>query len=573
MVPGTRCSVGSADDQKTQVMMGMMYGALLHIPWWLSPKQTRDKRAGRALLEFSHIGSLIVVQHGAMRGGIGQGTTPNKVHLSECCDYTDPIAQIEEGLLKAVPPTADTLMVFESTGNGNTGWWADQWRRNKEKYWQGEAEMLPLFLPWFMTPELYPTVDWIKAFPIPRGWKRGKTAEVRAMINKCELYVKSTPLLRKTLGDNWKLPDTQVWYWQFKYEDAKSRGTDKSWARQMPCDDFDALVGEHDSVYGQETINNILTKREKQIEVFGVLGSGIKERHDPPPIEVDYNKARLVVQWKTPGSVPLEWMLMPIAGSPEDLKFDPMKKLIVYERPQKGSRYSIGVDPGTGVGGDRTAITVMRTGYDSFPDVQVAEFASDDIGNTEIFVWVACIAAWYGEYYEEGETVRIIIEQRRKYGDSCYHALKLHGFTNHHKWRFYDKKTLRPRQSANPAEGWFTNEWSRPMLLDNYKNGVDGGWIIINSRWLIEEMEGHEQRMTEGGKTKADHARGKHDDRIFAAAMAYFTHHDLDKMMEREHKRCQQPTGEVEWEVDTSEWLGPTITNHEAGDFLELYNQ
>ena len=82
-VPGARCSIGSADDQKTAVMMDMMYGALEHIPWYLRPTQTKDKRSGRALLQFARIGTSIVVQHGAMRGGIGQGTTPNKIHLSE----------------------------------------------------------------------------------------------------------------------------------------------------------------------------------------------------------------------------------------------------------------------------------------------------------------------------------------------------------------------------------------------------------------------------------------------------------------------------------------------------------
>src|SRR6185369_6095758 len=101
---------------------------------------------------------------------------------------------------------------------------------------------------------------------------------------------------------------------------------------------------------------------------------------------------------------------------------------------------------------------------------------------------------------------------------------------------------------------------------------VDNGWFKVNSKWLVEEMEGHEQRMTEGGKTKSDHARGKHDDRIFAAAMSYFTHHDLDAMMEREHKRCQQPTGEVEWELNTAPWMGPTIINHDAEKFFSLYS-
>jgi hypothetical protein len=573
MVPGTRCSIGSADDQKTQVMMEMMYGALQHIPWWLSPTQTRDKRSGRALLQFERIGTMVVVQHGAMRGGIGQGTTPNKVHLSECCDYTNPVVQIEEGLLKAVPLTPETLMIFESTGNGNSGWWADQWRANKEKYWQGRAEMLPLFLPWFMTPELYPTRNWILKFPFPAGWRRGNTRPVQAMIDKCELYVKNTEILTRILGKDWRLPDDQVWYWQFKYEDALLRRQEKSWSRQMPCDDFEALIGDNDSVYGMETIVEINKKREKQITAYGVVGSGIREAHDPAPAEVDYSKSRIAIDWKTPNGVPVEWILMPLVGDPEGDKYDPLKKLIVYERPQKGARYSIGVDPGTGVGGDRTAICVLRTGYDAFPDVQVAEFASDDIGNTEIFAWVAAIAAWYGQFYEEDQTVRIIIEQKRKYGDSCYHALKLHGFKNHHKFRMYDKKTLRERTSVNPREGWFTNEWSRPMLLDSYKNACNNGWFKVNSKWLLAEMEGHEQRVTEGGKTRADHARGKHDDRLFAAAMAYFTHHDLDCMMEREHKRCQAPTGEVEWEVDESPWMGPTIDNIEAERFIELYGE
>ena len=120
-VPGARCSIGSADDQKTAVMMDMMYGALEHIPWYLRPTQTKDKRSGRALLQFARIGTSIVVQHGAMRGGIGQGTTPNKIHMSECCDFTNWKAQIEEGLFKAVPSMPYVLMVLESTGNGNTG--------------------------------------------------------------------------------------------------------------------------------------------------------------------------------------------------------------------------------------------------------------------------------------------------------------------------------------------------------------------------------------------------------------------------------------------------------------------
>ncbi len=186
-VPGAKCSVASANDQKTYVMMGMMYTALEHIPWWLGPKQTKDKRSGAAILEFEEVGTAIVVQSGSMKGGIGQGTTPTAIHLSEVCDFTDPVAQIEEGLFKAVHPSPEILMVLESTGNGNTGWWADQWRSNKEFYHLGRSRLYPLFIPWYMTPELYPTPTWIKEHPIPAHWESEKASETHAMTIKWEL--------------------------------------------------------------------------------------------------------------------------------------------------------------------------------------------------------------------------------------------------------------------------------------------------------------------------------------------------------------------------------------------------
>jgi hypothetical protein len=562
---GSRCSIGSANDQKTYVMMGMMYTALEHIPWWLPPTQTKDKRSGAALLEFAHVGTQIVVQSGSIKGGIGQGTTSTKIHLSEVCDFTDPVMQIEEGLFKQVHSSPEIFMVLESTGNGNTGWWADQWRRNKEKYWDGRARLLPLFLPWYMTPELYPTATWIKQFPIKAGWT--PSASTRAMTAKCEAYAHSTQVISRILGKDWRLPPEQQWFWEFNYEDAKERRTDKSWLRQMPCDDFEALIGENDSVFDWQTVVNIQTRRERSIEAYGMLGADMAEKHDPPPAEVS-DEPRILIPWKTPGEVRLEWVLMPLKGDPEASNFDPLKKLLIYEHPLKAAMYSIGVDPGSGVGGDRTAITVTKTGRDAHADRQVAEFASDDISNVEVYAWVAAIAAYYGQYMED-ETPRIIIEQRRKYGDSCYHALKLHGFRNHHKFREYDKKTLRPKQHDNGREGWFTNAWSRPLLLGMFKYAVDGGWFEVNSKWLLAEIEGFEQRTTEQGATRMDHMQGKHDDRIFAAAMSYFTLHDLDVMAERAKKRYNADEDEP-LEVDLSPWH-PVVQNKAAEEFFEAF--
>lgn len=564
-IPGAKCSVGSANDQKTYVMMGMMYDALEHLPFWIKPEQTKDKRSGSAILEFAKIGTSIIIQSGAMKGGIGQGTTPTRVHLSECCDFTDPVTQIEEGLFKAVPSTPEIFMVLESTGNGNTGWWAEQWRTNKENYWLGKARLLPLFLPWFMTPELFPTNHWMKKFPFPDDWK--PAPETQTMTAKCEVYARNTKILADILGAKWKLPPEQQWYWEFHYLDAKKRRQEKSWTRQMPCDDMEALIGENDSVFDWDSIHNIEKNRKKEFDVYGILGEGIAEKHEPSPYAVDKMAPRYTSTWKTPREEKMDWIFLPLHS--EDIEkpsFDPLKKFLVFHYPEKGADYSIGCDTGTGVGGDRSIINVTKTGRDALPDIQVAEFASDDITNIELYTYVAAIASFYGRYMDEGRTPKICIEQRRKYGDTCQHQLKLMGINRHHEFVEYDKKTLRPKSSVNGRQGWFTNAWSRPMLLGMYKYAVENGWFQVNSRFLLAEMEAQEQVMTVSGKTRMDHVSGKHDDRIFAAAMSYFTSHDLDVMIERAKLKYNAPQEEG-YEVDYSSFHH-IIVNEGAEEFF-----
>ncbi len=564
-VPGAKCSIGSANDQKTYVMMTMMYTALDHIPQWLSPTRTKDKRSGAPMLEFSHVGTSIVIQSGSMKGGIGQGTTPTAVHLSEVCDFTNPLIQIEEGLFKAVHSDPSIFMVLESTGNGNTGWWADQWRNNKENYHLGLSRFMPVFLPWFMTPELFPTPQWRKDHPITvESWHPAE--ETRAMTAKCEAYVRNTEILTKILGKGWKLPIEQQWFWQWNFMDCRRRGTEKSWLRQMPCDDFDALVGDHDSVFDRDAIGKIDATRNRTPDVYAIIGEGIAQKHEPPPFDISDGK-RLLADWTTPKDERYEWCFLPIRDNDtEKSTFNPNKKLVIYEYPEKNADYSIGADTGTGVGGDRSPIIVTRAGSEAWPDVQVAEFCCDDITNTEIYAYVAAIAALYGQFMEEGKHPKIIIEQKRKYGDTCQHQLLLMGMRRHHEFISYDKKTLRPKAREGSRLGWFTNEWSRPMLLGCFKYAVENGWFVVNSRWLMNEIEEFEQRLTTAGKTRMDHQSGKHDDRIFGAAMSYFTNHHLDSMMAREKLKFNAPTDEG-YVVNYKPFMH-TMTDELAGEFF-----
>jgi hypothetical protein len=115
----------------------------------------------------------------------------------------------------------------------------------------------------------------------------------------------------------------------------------------------------------------------------------------------------------------------------------------------------------------------------------------------------------------------------------------------------YDGKKI----DANKAhkQGWYTGTWSRPLMLGRFVNAIENQWFKVNSPFLIEEMMAFEQRHTSSGLARMEHQQGKHDDRIFANGMAYFTSHHLDVMLERSQKRYHPPIYRLP-EIDTGEY-------------------
>ena len=557
-IPGVAAQIGSADGQKTQIMLGMMTLAIDQLQTnapWLPPTQTRAKVASdRAMLEFSRIGSLIMVQPGSMRGGMGQGATATFVHLSEVSQFTNPVQQLDEGLFKQLHEGPELVVLLESTGDAahpSAWWWKEQWIANRDNYWSGGADFLPVFLPWHTTPELYPG-PWLKKHPMPEDFAPNE--DTRHHVLRAEAYVHNTPMLAKVIGSDWKMPIEQQWYWQFKYEDHKRRRVEKSWLRQMPCDDFDALLGENDKVYSQyavEVMDKTIEPMEKT-PVYMLAGDDIPERREPMQDLVWYGDDapdRFRCDWTTKKGVNLEWMFVPL--KPEPVKtFNPLERFLIWEPPREGFDYAIGMDTGTGVGGDRTVLEVSRYGTDSEPDVQVCEFASDSIPAAEIYVYIAALASLYGRYmpdapkrYYKGPHPKLCIEMKRKFGDLPYHMARQLGFRRWHKWGHgFDRATFveHPREKWGRV-GWFTNEWSRPLLLSAYQYAIENGWYVVKSPYLAKELQNLEQKIMPSGKTRVDHESGDHDDRVFAGAQGYWTLHQADVMAERTKNRYAQP--------------------------------
>jgi hypothetical protein len=480
-------------------------------------------------------GSILSIQSGMQSTGIAQGWTPTVVHVSELADIPNPKKTIEEGLLRATHSSRKLFQVLEGTGGGSTGWQADFWRTAKEDFPLGQSRFCPLFIPWPLATDLYPEADWLKKFPLKPGWVPMK--ETMKHVQRCELYVNNDPFLSIVTGPNWKVTREQAHFWEFNYKAAVKGHTERTWASQMPADDLEALTGKNDIIFEPEVIEVQTENRERNYTCYAVLGKSIDDGFEPDPNTIDYEKERIEIHHKSHRDVEFDWVLVPLLPVSEKEERNFYDKVIIWEHPKQGRDYSIGIDTADGLGKpdeDRTVINVTLSAKGNHPDVQVAELASLRINPPQAVGFAAALGAYYGQKCRDERGAKFIIEQRERPGDDCQLQLKLMGFLFQHKMIRYDNTKVKENQSFK--EGWYSGSWSVPFLMNRFIDAVRNGWYHANSKWLILEMENLEKKVSAAGKTKIEHKAGKKDDRVRAAAMAYFTRHHLDVLSERSDK-------------------------------------
>lgn len=106
------------------------------------------RASNRRELKFGYLDSGYIV---ATAGGdtVGRGETLTHVHASEVAFWPKASSrEIFSGLMDAVPKTADTEVYVESTANGMSGVFYEQWQAAT----RGESEFIPVFLPWYIDP-------------------------------------------------------------------------------------------------------------------------------------------------------------------------------------------------------------------------------------------------------------------------------------------------------------------------------------------------------------------------------------------------------------------------------------
>jgi hypothetical protein len=540
-LPHTQAIMASVKAEASQLISRIIDTAYERCPFWLVPYRT-PKRG------FSN-GSILSVQSGMQATGLAQGWTPSCVHLSEIADIPDPVKTIEEGLFRAAHSSKNLFMVLEGTGGGNTGWLADTWRAAKEDWPKGQSRLFPMFIPWPMCPEIYPQPDWKRKFPIENSWRPSDVTLKH--VRRCESYIRNTPYLSRVAGINYRMPVEQQWFWEFNYNQACKNHTQKTWASQMPADDFESLTGKHDSIFEPEVIdeveNNIYEivgdkrQRKSVVQEYAIIGHDVDESFYPDPSIIDGSKQSITVKWKSHRDQRYEWEMIPLIPMDEEVERNTMDRILIYEEPQKGQYYSCGIDTADGLGKedeDRTVLSVANNRFQGEADKQVAEFTSNKVNAAQVVAFAACLGAYYGPYCPDSRGMKYVIEQIGRPGETCQHQLKMMGFNHHHKPKRYDNKKI--KSEAGSHEGWWSSPWSVPMLMTRFVEAVNGGWYVPSSRWLIEELKTLERHAT-SGKSKMEHRTGQHDDRVRAAAQSFFTAHDMDILTERAKRRYDVP--------------------------------
>jgi hypothetical protein len=482
--------------------------------------------------------------------GIGRGSTFSKYHLSEVASFSDPAYLIEAALFKCVHPDPGVFGVLESTAEGNTGWFHDTYWSTKAKRSAGDpTRLVSLFLPFTVGTDQYPNKTWIRTFPIPRDWK--PIDETLGMMQRAEEYIRTSSELADVLGHNWKCGREQAWYWEVNYLDARAKGTHKLWLQEMPVDDREAFQSSYDNVFGREVIAEVDSRRETKYHVYGIIGQSIEDRYEPEPEEIDYESN--VVQVKFTNrlrDLAYKWELQPLLwrepfAAIEDIRSDDddhMGKFFVYKEPEPGYDYSIGIRTGNGIGSGDTVVAVARRGRDpQEPDIQAAEFRSNEVSHVEAYAWGLAIAAYYAKFMGAENGVRyrepyVSIEQVQSVGDSCLVQMKRMGYRRFHKMIRYDSVDM-SRTNAR-KQGWFSFSWATPMMTDAFVVLVRNGWYQINSAYSIWECDHWEQRTSgESGKVKYLASEESSDAGLLANAMAAFCPNDTKPLAERTQKR------------------------------------
>ena len=414
--------------------------------------------------------------------GVGRGDRIDMLHGSEVAFWPRG-EETFRGFAQAVPDEPDTMVVIESTANGQGGFFYDTW-------WQavhGEVDYTPIFIPWFEHPhycasyvgrnrsEWLPTDDEFKRFQDYQGHlltnEDSKAAKIGAMLGIDD----EEERLVRNQGVGW---DNLKWRrWCIR---ARCGGKTDIFHVEYPSTPEEAFIASGRPRFNNEKIRVFIDK-VKSPET-GVLTTA--DEH--------YDWQREAFQ------------------APKELKFEPDKKgwIHIIEPPREDHSYIIGADASHGVGQDSAAFVVFdRTERRFVAYGKDPWLKPDKLARQMLFAGWHYNNAWLApEYNGPGMlTTHTIVESGypRMYYTQRYNTLQ-QSFTDH--------------------PGFHTDNRTRDMIIDRFDVALENESVDVPIKAILDEALTF---VLDEKRNRADHLAGCHDDVLFAAMIALFVHNQV----------------------------------------------
>lgn len=465
--------VVAQDAKQSRYIFDMYIAALDFLPWWMRPR-VRYAEAGE-FIDFDEkdeqlrsirpgLKTRIYVDNGNKPTGAGRGKTFKYGHLDELAFWKEP-----EQLTEAVFPTMNApggFYVMISTPRGRNTPWHNLWR-NAEK---GKIAWNPIYIPFYRREKTY-------SLPLRKDEKFIPTEEEQGI--RQQVLTKENHFIKD-----------EVFNWRRKTVEAfmSTHGDDKKFSQEYSSNAEESFQASATTAFPRGIINK-LQKRCIEPKWVG-------------EIVYDFKADRPVAHLK-------ELKDGEEADYPETFN-----RFHVWERPQVGESYCVGVDTSLGnEGGDYSCACVIKTSMGSHDVVVAIWHGLMDPENLAEVVLALC--------YMYNEALAAI--EINNMGLVTNNALvRKFEYENIYRYKHLDKLS----KWQTDYIGFLANEKTSMAIMSKLSKSLIEDTIIIPCHWMMDEFNDFTEDGAEGD--------GAHDDYMDALMIALYCGHENEFKQMRE---------------------------------------
>jgi len=177
------------------------------------------------------------------------------------------------------------------------------------------------------------------------------------------------------------------------------------------------------------------------------------------------------------------------------------KSLFIYHLPKQNMKYYGGIDVSAGGGGDDSTMTLIDQDGE-----EVCTFFNNKVPVYEYAEIVDCLGRFYNYAF--------LAVERNNVGTPLLERLrKEYGYLNLYKQKVFNQKGQKKMQL-----GWQTTQVNKSILIQDYKESFEKGFILIHTKEILEQMQIYVEK--ENKKMGNKGGNDKHDDLVISAALS-----------------------------------------------------